>query len=105
MLQLVRIAPSVVAPRHGVTLWTVYHSYHAFYMVGEYNNTTMSLKVLTFNVCFGCMSAKTDWETAKWDRTALSLATCQDERCIENVADSIDSGGPWDIVALQEAES
>jgi hypothetical protein len=60
-------------------------------MVGEYNNTTMSLKVLTFNVCFGCMSAKTDWETAKWDRTALSLATCQDERCIENVADSIDS--------------
>jgi hypothetical protein len=56
----------------------------------------MSLKV-TFNVCFGCMSAKTDWETAKWDRTALG-AICQDEGCIENVADSIDSGGPWDIV-------
>lgn len=64
----------------------------------------MSLKVLTYNICFGCMAAKKDWNVAKWDRTAIDLARlCENDQCVENVAASIDTDGPWDIVALQEA--
>jgi hypothetical protein len=71
-------------------------------MVGEYNNTTMSLKVLTFNVCSDACLLKQTGKPRNGIGTGLATI-CQDEGCIENVADSIDSGGPWDIVALQEA--
>jgi hypothetical protein len=50
----------------------------------------MSLKVLTFNVCSDACLLK---QTGK-PRNGIGrpLATiCQDEGCIENVADSIDS--------------
>lgn len=61
--------------------------------------------VLTYNVCFGCMS--NDVKIAKRDTASQPLARmcaeAGDDRCLKSVAKAIDSVGPVDFVLLQEA--
>ncbi|VBB19042.1 endonuclease/exonuclease/phosphatase family protein [Yasminevirus sp. GU-2018] len=72
----------------------------------------LPIKVLTWNVCWGCMSAD---HTSKHDMTAYNLSTkCENDRvtnagqhvCLPNVVDSIDTfTESYDFVALQEAKN
>ena len=61
----------------------------------------MSIKVLTFNVCWGCM--KLD----ERDRTVIDVVNmCKnlsDTSCIANISNIISENKPCDFIALQEA--
>ena len=68
-----------------------------------------SIKVLTYNLCWGCMVAD---KTSKFDGTALPLATtCETLRngnnnqhvCLQNIADFIDKiCQGYDFIGTQE---
>lgn len=77
-------------------------------------NMNQNINVLSWNVCWGCMSADV---TSANDKTAYNLAIqCKNLRnnnngqhvCLNNISRSIDyfnSNTPYDFIAIQEAKN
>jgi broad specificity phosphatase PhoE/endonuclease/exonuclease/phosphatase family metal-dependent hydrolase len=71
----------------------------------DYNET--NIRVLTWNICWGCMSAN---ETSKFDKTAIILSNkCFDiqtitgnNQCLNNIINTIKDRS-FDFISLQEA--
>ena len=57
-------------------------------------------KILTYNVCWGCMIGP---PKGKHNQSASKLVDkCTHDKCLNNVCTTINNGGPFDLIALQE---